>query len=50
MKPRRLIAGALVILGGVLMFAAPQTPSGAVVMALGVLIEIAGIALERRGD
>jgi hypothetical protein len=30
------------------MFAAPETPSGAIAMGLGVLIEIVGIALERR--
>ena len=50
MKPRRIVAGALVVLGGVLMFAAPETEtlSGAIVLGLGVLLEIAGIALERR--
>ena len=50
MKPRRIIAGALVVVGAVLMFAAPETESvaGAIVMGLGVLVEIAGIALERR--
>lgn len=50
MKPRRIVAGVLVLLGAVLMFAAPETESlsGAIVMGLGVLIEIGGIALERR--
>lgn len=50
MKPRRIIAGVLVVLGAVLMFAAPETEtlSGAIVLGLGVLVEIAGIALERR--
>lgn len=50
MKPRRIVAGVLVVLGAVLMFAAPEAESlsGAIVMGLGVLIEIAGIALERR--
>ena len=50
MKPRRIVAGVLVVLGAVLMFAAPETESlsGAIVMGLGVLIEIAGIALEQR--
>jgi hypothetical protein len=49
-KPRRIVAGALVVIGAVLMFAAPETEtlSGAIVLGLGVLIEIAGIALERR--
>lgn len=48
MKPRRIAAGVLLVLGAILMLAAPQTPSGAVAMGLGVLIEIVGIALERR--
>ena len=50
MKPRRIVAGALVVIGAVLMFAAPvtETLSGAIVLGLGVLLEIAGIALERR--
>lgn len=50
MKARRIVAGVLVVLGAVLMFAAPETESlsGAIAMGLGVLIEIAGIALERR--
>jgi hypothetical protein len=47
-KPRRIVAGVLVVLGAVIMFAAAQTPAGAAVMALGVLVELAGIALERR--
>lgn len=48
MKPRRIVAGVLVVLGAVLMFAAPETPSGAIAMGLGVMIELVGIALERR--
>jgi hypothetical protein len=45
---RRVVAGMLIVFGAVLMFAAPETLSGALVVALGVAIEIAGIALERR--
>jgi hypothetical protein len=48
MKPRRLVAGALVVLGAVLMFAAPATLSGVVLIVVGVLVEIVGIMLERR--
>ncbi len=50
MKTRRMVAGALVVIGALLMFAAPEAESvaGAIVMGLGVLVEIAGIALERR--
>lgn len=49
-KTRRIVAGALIVLGAALMFAAPESEAlgGAIVMALGVLLEIAGIALERR--
>lgn len=45
---RRVVAGVLIVVGAVLMFAAPETLSGVLVIALGVAIEIAGIALERR--
>jgi drug/metabolite transporter (DMT)-like permease len=54
MKPRRILAGVLVVLGAVLMLLAPQTlftgqsGIGAIVILAGVAIEIAGIALERR--
>jgi len=49
-KARRIVAGVLVVLGAVLMFAAPEAEyvAGAIVMGLGVVLEIAGIALERR--
>lgn len=45
---RRVLAAVLIVFGAVLMLAAPETLSGALVIALGVAIEIAGIALERR--
>jgi hypothetical protein len=48
MKPRRLVAGVLVVLGAVLMFAAPATMSGVALIGLGILVEIVGIMLERR--
>ncbi len=48
MKPRRILAGALVVLGGVIIFAAPETMSGAALIAVGVLVEVVGIMLERR--
>lgn len=38
----------LVVLGGVLMILAPEIWAGLVVLALGVVVELAGIALERR--
>lgn len=42
------MAAVLIVFGAVLMFAAPETLSGLAVIVLGVVIEIAGIALERR--
>ena len=50
MARRRVFAGCLVVLGVALMFAAPsaEIPLGALVIALGVAIEAAGIFLEHR--
>lgn len=45
---RRVVAGVLIVLGALLMFAAPETLSGVIVIVFGLAIEIAGIALERR--
>jgi uncharacterized membrane protein YccC len=45
-RPRRALALFLVVLGGVLMFLAPPIWGGLVVLVLGVLLELAGIALE----
>ncbi|MGB9129451.1 MAG: hypothetical protein WCB97_07370 [Thiobacillus sp.] len=45
---RRVLAIFLVMLGGVLMAMAPEIWAGLAVLALGVLIELAGIALERK--
>jgi len=38
----------LVVLGGVMLFAAPETTGGLLVMAAGVMIEVVGMALEKR--
>ena len=46
-KPRRIVAGLLIVLGGLLMLFAPETVGGLVLVALGVGIEIVGIALEK---
>ncbi len=48
MKLRRIIAVCLVVLGGVLIFFAPETFGGFILIALGVVIEIVGIYLEHR--
>lgn len=48
-RVRRGIGLALVIVGGLLMWLAPeQAGVGAFLLAAGVLLEIVGIALERR--
>jgi uncharacterized membrane protein len=45
---RRLVAGILFAFGVVLMLAAPATRAGLAVLVLAVVIEVAGILLERR--
>ena len=48
-RSRRVLAVTLIILGGVLMFFAPAKYwVGGVLLALGVLIEAIGIALEKK--
>jgi len=49
--PRRIFAVVLVILGGILMFLAPDKYwLGGVLLALGVVVELVGITLERKGS
>jgi uncharacterized membrane protein YccC len=45
---RRALGAVLVVVGGVLMWLAPEVWSGAVLLAAGIALEIAGIALEHR--
>jgi uncharacterized membrane protein HdeD (DUF308 family) len=45
---RRVLAIFLIVLGGVLIFLAPEMWAGLVVLALGVVVELAGIALEHK--
>ena len=47
-RPRKIVAGTLVVLGIVLMVLGPETGGGAVLIALGVIIEVVGIVLENR--
>jgi hypothetical protein len=47
-RSRRALAVFLVVLGGVLMALAPEIWAGLAVLALGVIIELAGIALEHK--
>lgn len=48
-RVRRSAAMALLLLGGALLFLAPAAWPGAILLGLGILLEIVGIALER-GD
>ncbi len=50
MKPltRRIVAVILIVLGAVLMLLAPDIWQGALVLALGIVLEIAGNALEHK--
>lgn len=47
-KPRRLIAATLIVVGAVILFAAPDTRGGLLMIGLGILIEVIGISLEKR--
>ncbi len=47
---RRAGAAILVVLGGILMFLAPEVWQGLVLLALGILLELLGIALERKSS
>lgn len=47
-RSRRVLAMFLVVSGGVLMILAPEVWAGLAVLALGVVVELAGIALERK--
>lgn len=49
-RPRRVLAMLLVVLGGVLMYLAPEVWFGVVLLVLGVVVEAVGIALEHRAD
>ena len=45
---RRSLAALLAIVGAMMMFLAPETWAGALLLALGVTIEVVGIALKHR--
>ncbi len=45
---RRIIAAIMIVLGAVLMFLAAEPWPGALLFALGILLELAGITLERK--
>ncbi len=45
---RRIVAVILIALGAILMLLAPNIWQGALVLALGIVLEIVGIALEHK--
>jgi hypothetical protein len=45
---RQIVAAVLVVAGGALLLLAPSAGPGLVAFALGMLIEVVGLALERR--
>jgi len=45
---RRSVALLLIVFGAVVMFLAPETWAGAALLALGVALELVGIALRHR--
>lgn len=45
---RRTLAGALVLVGGALLLLAPSVHYGLVAFGLGIVLELAGIVIERR--
>lgn len=47
---RRTSALIMVLLGAILMFLAPEVWPGALLFALGVIIELIGISLEHNAD
>ncbi len=50
MKLRRIIAIGLVVLGGILIFFATETVEGVALIALGLIIELIGVHLERKAE
>ena len=47
---RRATGIALVIMGTIFIWLAPEVLAGAILIAVGIALEIAGITLERRND
>ena len=47
-RTRRVSAIILIVLGAILMFLAPEVWQGALLLALGVVLELVGIALEHK--
>lgn len=46
-KNRRVLAMVLIVIGGFLMWFAPESPGGVILMICGIAVEIIGITLEK---
>lgn len=49
-RSRRALALVLIVLGGALMYLAPEIWAGVALLVVGVLLEVAGITLEHRAQ
>ncbi|MEO8332902.1 MAG: hypothetical protein ABI479_10760 [Gallionella sp.] len=47
-RTRRATAVIMIVLGAILMFLAPEAWPGALVLTLGIILELVGIALEHK--
>lgn len=50
LRTRRISAAIMVVLGAVLMLIAPEIWAGLLLLVLGVVLELAGIALAHKSD
>ena len=48
-RTRRIAEAVLMVLGGALLLLAPSVHFGLIAFALGIVLELVGLALERRG-
>ena len=46
-KYRRILAVLLIIVGGLLLWFAPESPGGIILLVCGIAVEIIGITLEK---
>jgi len=47
-RTRRAIAVTMIVIGAILMFLAPESWPGELVLVLGIVLEVAGIVLEHK--
>lgn len=50
LRTRRTVAAIMVVLGAILMLIAPEVWAGLLLLILGVVLELAGIALAHKAD